>query len=274
MSKIAPIAALLLALPIAGCSIGASPTAPIQVVPPPAEGAVTGPVITMKLRFGSQFAPDSMKAFNIDNDFSFAPSNLCPAPKPNGSSVIGARLYVNGKFRCNPFSLYFYPNAVPGMPHWHKLSVIYTCGSHCLLPLGPQTKGRGFIFRPPYLVLSPARKGVPSESVSLGTLTFSRTTARQPWGYAEQVAVQNPAPPAGIVVTLSNIPADTQVCARDVDCGRPGTAVTIAGGSKAALFYLRPFPNVRRVGKRRFTIAAVAKGCEMGTAGGTIDYDR
>lgn len=274
MTRIAPIAALLLALPIAGCSIAAPPTAPIQVVPPPAQGVVTGPVITMKLRFGSRFSPEALKAFKIDDNFTFAASNICPSPKANGTSVIGARLYVKGEFRCSAFSLYYYPNAVPGMPHWHRLSVIYTCGRDCLLPLGPQTKGRGFIFRPPYLVLSPAGKGVPSESVSLGTLTSSRRGAHQPSGYAEQVAVQNPAPRAGIVVTLSNIPADTQVCARDVDCGRPGTSVTIAGGSKATLFYLRPFHNASRVGKHRFTISAVAKGCEMGTAAGIILYER
>ena len=137
-------------------------------------------------------------------------------------------------------------------------------GKYQFLPERPFAPGKL-----PVGVVSALGAGVTDLKIGDRVLTLA-----EQGGYAEQVAVQNPAPPAGIVVTLSNIPADTQVCARDVDCGRPGTAVTIAGGSKAALFYLRPFPNVRRVGKRRFTISAVAKGCEMGTAGGTIDYDR
>jgi hypothetical protein len=272
--KVANIALLLLSMPMSGCSILASRfTAPIQVVPEPAEGvAATGPVATINLKFGSRFEANAMAAFNLDN-FAFHVSDFCPHPKANGTSVIGTGVYANGEFRCNAHSVYFWPNAIHGMPHWHRLSVTYMCGWSCAASLRPETKGKGFIFKPPYLVLSRAGEGLPSESVSFGTLKFSRSDRLQPFTYAEQVAVQNPAPPAGISVTLSDSSPDVQVCSRDIACGRAATSATIPGGSKTALFYLIPFPNASRVGKHHFVVAAVAKGCEMGTDGGTILYE-
>lgn len=276
MTRRIAVIALLIFVPLAaGCRGRAvTQTAPIEVVPPPAEGTVTGPVTKITLRFGPKFATDAMATFNVDPNFTFHSSDFCPRPRANRTSVIGALLPVNGIARCHPNSIYFYPNAIPGMPHWHMLAASYACGPSCVLPLGPQTSGKGFIFKPPYLVLSPVRKAVPSESVPFGMLTAARAAGSRPSIYVEQVAVQRPAPASGISVTVSNTSRDMQVCVGDVACGGTAASVTIAGGSKTALFYLTPFANARRVGKLHFYIAAVARGCEMGTDGGTIDYER
>jgi hypothetical protein len=267
----AHIASLLLGMSTAGCSIAAAMfTAPIRVASIPVQGVATGPVVNILLKFGPRFDPSAMTAFSVDK-FTFHLSNLCPRPKANVTSAIGAGAYVNGEFQCRAFGFYFWPNAVRGMPHWHRLSVAYECGWFCALPLRPETQGKGFIFEPPYLVLSPDGKTLSSESVSFGTLKFSRVIRRSAI-YAERVAVQNPAPARGISVLLSDSSPDTQVCSRDIACGSSAASVTIPGGSKSALFYLSPFPNAKIVGKHHFAIAAVAKGCETGTDGGTILY--
>jgi hypothetical protein len=236
------------------------------------EGVANGPVVNMTLKFGSRFDPNAMSAFSVDG-FTFHTRNFCPRPNANVTSVIGAGTYTNRKFQCHAFNLYFWPDAVRGMPHWHSLSVAYACGWFCASSLGTAAKGNNFLFRPPYLVLSPAGKTLRPESVSFGTLKLSRVATR-PSMYVERVVVQNPAPRQGISVVLSDSSPDTQVCSRDVACGRAAATVTIPGGSRTAFFYLSPFPNAKRFGKHHFVIAAVAKGCETGTAGGTILYER
>lgn len=267
----AHILLLLLGMPIAGCSSSA-PTlaAPIHVTSGPVEGVANGPVVNIALKFGSRFDPNAMHGFSVD-DFTFHARNFCPRPQANATSVIGAGTYANGRLQCHAFAFYFWPNAIRGMPHWHRLSVAYACGAFCASSLGPETHGKGFIFKPPYLVLSPAGKTLPFESLSFGTLKSSRAAARASI-YVERIAVQRPAPRQGIAVVLSDSSPDVHVCSDDIACDGTATTVTIAGGSRTALFYLSPFRHANGLGKHRFSITAVAKGCETGTDAGTILY--
>lgn len=257
--KLAGSVLSLLMLPMNGCAFFASTqSAPVSVAAP-SPGVATAPEPTLRLKFGPRFDPNAMTAVHFD-DFEFHVSDFCPRPKADGTSIKGAGSYVKGTFTCAPNYLYYWPDAVHGMPHWHTLSVDYARTTHA------------FIFKPPYLVLSPARRGVPSESVSFGTLEVSRA-GRRPFVYAERVAVERPAPANGIAVTLSDMSSDVQICTQNAACGRAGASVTIPAGVKSATFYLSPFRVPGRTGKHRFAIAAVAEGCETGRNGGTILYE-
>jgi hypothetical protein len=233
---------LLLFLGVSFAVIGCS--APITIVPPPVNGAISlVPVPTITLKFGSSFTSSSTDGLLIDGPL-YKWAQFHPAPVANGTSSLKIDTSSTGWW-----GLYWAGTFVPGSGYQHSLGISYTCGFFCV---GGIPK---FIFYPPYVTLGAQGSTTQNTSIDLTYLPAGNWT--QEW-----VAIQNAAPSGGVFVGISDVTPGgqaTQYCNTPAcDAPSSGIVVTIPAGNTRAPFYI----NAIKSGPTTYTVLTESQGLE------------